>query len=145
MGKIDTNRIKSKKRNRAMYKQHTASTVNLEYLQEMADGDQRFIIEVIEMFMNDAPDVLQQALVYHKSENFALLKISVHKLKSSIKMLGDEALANLAQDIENLAMNQSTHEVITPELQKFVKGVHKLLEGLNTELKHLRSKRQEMA
>ena len=140
MRKIENHQ--GKVRTRVPNKQHSASNINLEYLQDMAEGDQHFVIEVIELFIADAPGVLQQALVYHKSGNYPLLKVSVHKLKSSIKMLGDEALAILAQDIENLAVNDKSHDVIAPQLHQFTRGVNKLLEGLATELKHLRGAEQ---
>jgi HPt (histidine-containing phosphotransfer) domain-containing protein len=136
------NHHRSTSRQRANHRQYTTTTINLEYLHELADGDQHFIIEVIEMFVTDAPVVLKQSITYHKAANYPLLKVGVHKLKSSIKMMGDEGLATLAQDIENHCLDESMQQMITPQLFKFVMGVNRLLESLKIELQNLRSRQQ---
>ncbi|MDX2002549.1 MAG: Hpt domain-containing protein [Chitinophagales bacterium] len=108
--------------------------LNLDYLMELADGDQDFVTEVIQMFLADAPEVLRQSIAYLKTGNYTLLKIGVHKLKSSIRMLGNETLAQLAQDIENDIQDNNNLDEIRMVFIEFVMGVRQLLDSLRCEI-----------
>lgn len=107
---------------------------NLAYLVELSDGDEQFIIEVLTMFVNDAPELLKQCVGYHKTDNFHLLKITVHKIKSSIKMLGNDGLAKSAQQIEDASQDDTKHDAIGKMLPPFVRDVHKFIEVVQAEI-----------
>ena len=64
--------------------------LNLDFLQEMAGGDNEFVIEILEIFLDDAPTTLESIRNGMIESDFSSVKTSVHKLKSSIKVLGEE-------------------------------------------------------
>ena len=115
-------------------KQPTKGKVDLTYLQDLADGDENFVNEVITMFLNDAPDVLKQVMLYPQTENYQLLKTSVHKLKSSLRMLGNESISDIAQDIETLLHQHEPSPILLPMVMGFVAKTNQFLDSLRAEL-----------
>ncbi|MFV8340894.1 response regulator [Flavobacterium sp. XS2P39] len=62
--------------------------LNFNYLNEFADGDTAFIEKMVSLFLNNAPGALESILVANAIDNIIVLKAEVHKLKSSISLLG---------------------------------------------------------
>ncbi len=110
---------------------------NLQYLRDLSGNDTDFIKEIIEMFVNDAPVLLKQAIVYHKNANLTLLKASVHRMKSSVKMMGDAELANLIERIELHCLG-ATQEPNMPSLMMHLnRDLTDLLYDLKAEMAKL--------
>ena len=93
--------------------------LDLGYLQSLADGDEQFISEVLTLFVNETPDALRQMVSYIKTGNYTLLKINAHKIKSTLKLLGNDTLANMAQEIENYSQQGNSYVLLTPLVAKF--------------------------
>jgi len=111
--------------------------LNLDYLIELSGGDKEFIAEIVDMFIVDAPEVLRQSQTYLKNEDFELLKITVHKLKSSVQIMGNMELAGLIQTIENNAANPEMHSTLAELLINMNKEVTTMVEYLKQEKPNL--------
>ncbi len=96
-------------------KENRPHRVDLQYLRDLSGNDTEFIKEIVQMFIDDAPVLLKQAIVYHKNANLVLLKASIHRMKSSVKMMGDHELAAIISRIESHC-NGITQEVNLPSL-----------------------------
>lgn len=108
---------------------------NLQYLRELSGNDTDFIKEIIQMFIDDAPVLLKQAIVYHKNSNLTLLKASVHRMKSSVKMMGDAPLAQLIERIEAHCLGTAVEENMPSLMMQLNRDLTELLHELSVEVK----------
>lgn len=114
-----------------------SSRFDLQYLRELSGNDTDFIKEIIQMFIDDAPALLKQAIVYHKNENLTLLKASVHRMKSSVKMMGDSPLAVLIERIEAHCLGVTIEENMPSLMMQLNRDLNELISQLSTEIKQL--------
>ena len=80
--------------------------INLTYLKQLADGNDTFIIEMIEMFLNKTPDALTEMNEYFKQENWKELRMIAHKIKPSYGYFGLPELQSQLAEIEQLSDEQ---------------------------------------
>lgn len=105
--------------------------VDLQYLRDLSGNDTDFIKEIVQMFIDDAPVLLKQAIVYHKNANLTLLKASIHRMKSSVKMMGDHELAAIIIRIEC----HCTGTTVEPNLPSLMMQLNRDLTDLLYDLK----------
>lgn len=75
--------------------------VDFNYLNEFADGDTDFIQKMVSLFLHNAPEALEAILVSNGNDDIKVLKAEVHKLKSSISLLGIKKASKCIEIIEN--------------------------------------------
>lgn len=117
-------------------KLHGASRFDLQYLCDLSGNDMDFIKEIIQMFIDDAPVLLKQAIVYQKNSNLTLLKASVHRMKSSVKMMGDAPLAQLIERIESHCLGTTVEENMPSLMMQLNRDLTELVNELSAEIKH---------
>ncbi len=96
-------------------------------------GGKAIYHEVANHFVESIQEIVSKVKAIEADKNWNLLRIEIHSLKSTVKMLGDSKSAKLAQEIEtNLGENQLSQ--ITYDLEMFYeriegleKTIHKLL------------------
>lgn len=110
---------------------------DLQYLRDLSGNDVEFIKEIIQMFIDDAPVLLKQAVVYHKNENITLLKASVHRMKSSVKMMGDHPLAALIERIESHCIGVTVEENLPSLMMQLNRDLTDLVNDLKNEMPSL--------
>jgi CheY-like chemotaxis protein len=76
-----------------------AATVR-ESLDSLAAGDSEFLLEIIDTFLEDTPDLLQQMSRGVKQAEPASLRIAAHSLKSNSADFGAEILRDLCKQAE---------------------------------------------
>jgi HPt (histidine-containing phosphotransfer) domain-containing protein len=76
-------------------------TPNLNYLDELARGDQDLINQLIEVLKTEFPDEKQDYYSSLESKDYKLIAENVHRIKHKISILGLETAYNLANDYEN--------------------------------------------
>lgn len=64
--------------------------LNLTYLNDLADGDQDFVHEVLGIFRDHTPAELNKLQIAFETEDRETIKLIAHKLKSSAANLGME-------------------------------------------------------
>lgn len=118
--------------------------VNLDYLNDLSGGDTDFIIEVIDMFLDVAPDSVKQLLTYEKNGSYGQVKSTVHKLKPTLQMLGDMELHALAVVIEEASLNNgpetdTARTLLRENLVTFVKDSQLLIKELQQVVADMRA------
>jgi len=111
--------------------------IDLQYLKDLSGNDTEFIKEIVQMFIDDAPVLLKQAIVYHKNANNTLLKASVHRMKSSVKMMGDHELAALIQRIESHCLGTAEEPNMPSLMMQLNRDLTDLLYDLKAEMARL--------
>lgn len=76
--------------------------LDLTFLYEIADGSNEFIVESIDMLLQQAPELLQSIDEAIKAKDWVTAAASAHKLKPSMGFFGMLISQDLLQDIEKL-------------------------------------------
>ncbi len=79
----------------------------LENLQEMVGGDVEFMIELMNTFLEDAPQMLADMQQSLESGDATLLHRAAHSLKSNSAEFGATALSELCREMEALSKDGS--------------------------------------
>lgn len=106
-------------------------SIDLTYLHDLADGDQDFIHDIISMFVQDAPGMMQHMQVYFKTQNCDMLKITAHKLKSSVLTLGNQVLGEkLAKVEEACKAGAPDEEEMGTQLKSIYLDINSMIKAL---------------
>ncbi len=113
----------------------------LDYLRELSGGDHSFVIEILEMFILESPKIVSQSFDFLAENNFEMLRISVHKLKSSVQVVGGVHLTKLISDLEMMAASRENPETLLQSLQSLEHGIAQIVSNLENELQALNPKK----
>ena len=74
--------------------------IDFKYLKDFSEGDDTFIKNMISLFLNNTPEAMQIILESNKNDDIKILKNEIHKLKSSLSILGMIKASNCVDVIE---------------------------------------------
>ena len=86
-----------------------ATVINLEYLKESAAGSSEFVKNMIQIFLNQTPDYLEEIKYFYDTKNWAKLQTVVHKMKPTMIMMGMNLRCEL-EEIEEMAKQKRDFE-----------------------------------
>lgn len=110
------------------------SELDLTYLREISDGDQDFINDMIETFLEETPNDIEQMKVELNASNWLGLSKVAHKMKSSIKMFGFETLKNQVLFLEQSGKKNENIDVLPEKVNEFLKGLDDAMDELRGQL-----------
>jgi HPt (histidine-containing phosphotransfer) domain-containing protein len=113
--------------------------LDLSLLYEIADGSNDFIVESIDMFLADVPELfgsMEQAMA---DNDWTELSSSAHKLKSSLGFFGMTTSQSLMQDIEIAA------KANTPDTSALSSKLNEVKDILDANLIALTKIKEELA
>lgn len=110
------------------------SEFDLNYLNEISGGDEDFIREMIETFLEETRKDLAYIKALLASENWSELGKTAHKMKSSIKMFGYESIKNQAYFIEQSGKKNENIDVLPGKTQDFINSIEDVIAELQTKL-----------
>ena len=76
-------------------------TPNLNYIHELARGDQELINQLIEVVKTEFPEEKKDYYDSLETKDYKLIAENVHRIKHKISILGLETAYKLANDYEN--------------------------------------------
>ena len=94
--------------------------VNLDYVEEIAGGDNSFKKELIQIFLGQIPDFVVNMEKYLAEDNRDELAKEAHTAKSSVLIFRMEETGNLLKKIQLCAENDEIGSI--PELMNLVKS-----------------------
>jgi HPt (histidine-containing phosphotransfer) domain-containing protein len=77
--------------------------LDLSFLYEIADGSDEFIVESIDMFMQQTPQLLTEIENGINTQNWTATGSAAHKLKPNLGFFGMHSLQSMMQEIEVMA------------------------------------------
>lgn len=84
------------------------NTINLSILEEFADGDNEFMVDILSVYAGETPNAIDKIKAYTSEADWESLRKVVHKLKSSVAMLGMEELSSTIAVMEaNIKGNEN--------------------------------------
>ena len=93
--------------------------VDFTYLNEFTEGDAAFIRTMVDLFMQNLPIALEIILNSNEADDIKILKAEVHKLKSSISLLGIAQASKSIEIIENEIETNPFGQKRKEEVEKF--------------------------
>lgn len=107
-------------------------TVDLTFLNEISDGDQDFITDVLQTFLVEMPkDMAQLQLAIDQQQTVEIGKIA-HKTKSTLQTLGLHELKELAYSIEQRAKKGVKPSELIHDAQQFMGYIHQACQKVKT-------------
>ncbi|MFO7842909.1 MAG: hypothetical protein R6V16_03790 [Bacteroidales bacterium] len=110
---------------------HENKLINLSYLESISNGDNHFILELIDMFFEQVPEYQKRLQLLYQKKDWYNLGRTAHKARAAIIMVGMKDLAlELKKLEENAKVEKNIHEyqeIIT----KFVDYSNIAIEELN--------------
>jgi len=104
---------------------------DLEYLRELADGDDEFIITMVNYFIENSPGAITRMKEKYKVEDYPELRNEAHKFSSNLNMMGLTEAIEKVEKIEDYAVKSVNLEEV-PEL---LTGIEEICKIAVTELK----------
>lgn len=83
-----------------MYTPSTEQDFDLSFLEEIADGNKEFLIESIEMFLVQTPDIFSNISLSIANQDWVTTAALAHKVKSNLGFFGMDRIKNEMQEIE---------------------------------------------
>lgn len=99
---------------RQLKKNNADFNLDLSYLQDVANGSNEFMIDMMEMFLKQTPGYFEQLDQLIKDENWPVVADISHKIKPSLTFMGIESARVSLDEIEHNARNLKNLETITP-------------------------------
>jgi CheY-like chemotaxis protein len=113
------------------------SKIDFSYLKTVSNNDQEFINEIVNTFTGTIPEHLRQIKIFLENNNWKEVADVVHKIKSSLSLLGLQDIKNQAIEIEN----SSKLDTVAPA---FVDKVNAFIKALTFEMNHLKELQQKV-
>ena len=85
---------------------------SLDKINEMAEGDDEFIVSVISVFLEEVPSDLEALEKALSEMNYEQVYQLAHKIKPNVDLLGMEQTRAAALEIETLGKNEANMEEI---------------------------------
>lgn len=104
---------------------------NLEKINELAEGDQDFVISVISVFLKEVPSDLEILETAIKERDFVEIYKMAHKIKPNVDLLGMEQTRAVALEIETLGRNETDFAVIEEKFPLLKKDIEQVITELH--------------
>ncbi|NJB38052.1 Hpt domain-containing protein [Croceivirga sp. JEA036] len=108
---------------------------SLDKINEMADGDQDFVVSVISVFLEEVPSdvaALENAIA---AKDYEQIRKMAHKIKPNVDLLGMEQTRANALDLETLGKNQGDMDEIEKKFPMLKLDVEQVIGELKTDFK----------
>lgn len=102
----------------------------LDKINEMAEGDQDFVLSVISVFLEEVPEDISALEGAIATEDFEQIGKMAHKIKPNVDLLGMEQTRANAYDLEQLGKNCGSLEEIKTKFPILKKDVEQVISEL---------------
>ena len=90
----------------------TYKHINLTYLKELSNGSKKFIVEMIDAFLEQTPVELNNLEQSLNIKDWKSIRNIAHKLKPSIAFMGIKELESVVRLIEEYAGNETNLDLL---------------------------------
>jgi HPt (histidine-containing phosphotransfer) domain-containing protein len=96
---------------------------NLDKINEMAEGDEDFVMSVISVFLDEVPQDLRELETAIVNKDFENVYKLAHKIKPNVDLLGMDQTRATALEIETLGKNEANSRQIEEKFPLLKKDV----------------------
>ncbi|MDR8391902.1 Hpt domain-containing protein [Aliifodinibius sp. S!AR15-10] len=112
---------------------------NLSYLEEVGMNDEDLLIEMVEMFLKNTPDSIEQLRQHHKEDNWKKLSAEAHKLKPNLSYVGLEQAREIVINIEKTAKTEPNPDELLQQIDEVDEICQIAYEELKERLRELKN------
>jgi HPt (histidine-containing phosphotransfer) domain-containing protein len=105
--------------------------INTEYLDSVSGGDNEIIIEIVDIFREQASEIHSEMLALLADKNYHALGMLAHKAKSSVAIMGMNDLTIMLKTFELQAKEGKGTEEYSDYISKFRNDTHEALTELD--------------
>lgn len=103
---------------------------SLDKVNEMAEGDEDFVVSVISVFLEEVPDDLAALETAIAQKNYEQTYKLAHKIKPNVDLLGMEQTRATALEIETLGKSEANMAEIEEKFPLLKKDVEQVVSEL---------------
>jgi HPt (histidine-containing phosphotransfer) domain-containing protein len=104
--------------------------IDISYLREMSDNCPRFMAEVINIYKEQAPELISTFWLGYNEADVELIKRAAHKARNAFSVMGISQMADELKNIEDFLQ----HEAISREMADFINYFEKICQQSIIEL-----------
>lgn len=104
---------------------------DLYYLNELCGDNTKFVLEMINSFTNNMPEMLNEMVIAQKDDDLQKISEIAHKSKSMASYLGCNSLRELLVDIETMANDSENIDGLENQIVKANSTLSNIIEQLN--------------
>jgi HPt (histidine-containing phosphotransfer) domain-containing protein len=93
--------------------------IKTEYLDSVSGGDPEIICEIVNLFKEQAVEILGEMRSFYNDGNFRSLGLLAHKAKSSVLILGMDDLATMLKTFELQAREEKEPHMYESYISRF--------------------------
>jgi HPt (histidine-containing phosphotransfer) domain-containing protein len=110
---------------------------NLDYLKELAAGDEAFMNEMIGYFIENTPKVIADLDLSLSETNWKNFRFAIHKFTPSLSMVGMTEMVPVASHLEHLSATETDTDTIPVIYAGFKENLEDALAELKNDFKLL--------
>lgn len=107
---------------------------NLELIHLMSGQDQAFVQKMVRLFLELMPGLLERLKKGIDEENYSEIKLTAHKMISSIEMVGIELIKPVVRSIEKMAADKNDIQEIKVTFDYMENIIQKVIQQIEEEL-----------
>lgn len=114
--------------------------IDLTYLRDMADGDESFIENMIQVFVDMTPEVLQNLQNATNDKNWAEVRAITHKFSPQLNFVGVKSIIPTVENVEQWSKNNENTEIIPEKVTVIIETTQKAILELTKVLESYKQK-----
>ena len=108
----------------------TERLFNPDYLKQFSAGNDEFIPQMIEMFLEDMPESFNELKMSYESGNYQGVSQAAHKMKSTFGFFGIESGRKLMLDLERPPEQEYAHPAVKDRITEAGTVLDKIVKEL---------------
>ncbi len=124
-------------------KKEYESLIDLEYLNQLSEGDDDFSISMLSYFLDNTPSVISEMKQFYEEKDWKNLRNVAHKFKPQLTFMGIKSIFNEVETIEQNAASVANLTDIPSLIDKSEKVCLQAMTEIKHELEKLLDKNQE--
>ena len=112
-------------------------TIDLSYLEDMTNGDNGVMAEMITLLLEETPKHLKNIQQALSDENWKQLASEAHKIKPMMLYVGLTDLNELTKELETRGKNEEGLEKIPDLVHQLDEGFHAVMDELQEKIAEL--------
>ncbi len=117
--------------------------IDLEYLNQLSEGDDDFTISMLSYFLDNTPTVFREMKQFFEEKDWKNLRNVAHKFKPQLTFMGIKSIFNEVETIEQSAASVTNTEIIPELIEKSEQICVLAMDEIKNELEKLLDKSQE--
>ena len=113
--------------------------LDFDQLKMLSGDDDEFMIEILEMIIDQSPSAVSRMNSLFGSQDFGTLASAAHQYKSTVNILGNPEINNLLKDLENTARDQQNETLISPLMEQLRSMCNDILQQVQGKLTEIQS------